>query len=946
MPKQWMQGMALLAGMFLTGQQSLADGIDIPNGTLTGNIETNGNVVRVIDMRMVGGGYTASKTFSDAPTYEMRAPGGDWTYDVTAGIRLEHSDNDGRITRVTPSLRKIVVPEEETVYNSYSITGNIRVHVAVQGDEYNSWNWYRYVSASQAVSGDGEQTASSLWGGGLANSPVVAVVPNDDIRVSSQVEVKGSYPGYDEQYTKLYSVKQEGVVVGEGQTVDVYFTVDHEIPPTPCYVSDTCENPEPTPCEESDTCPGTGYVHAKGHVELANMDDFRSWRVYAPGMGWSSMDNSQPWFDKFWDLSVHDRKSILAYVPVLRYQSQDMQGGSLFTPFRKRYFVEEDQVTEIEIPLLTGSVLNRVEMKGLIPEWQELVSIRSNSVTPSGPYYGGAWASNRVAGEVDTYLGYLTPGRWSVGDYLNAYGRSERGQIVNWSTREYGANRHILDVEAGSYQQVVTQMCFGDATVRVRDLAGRPIRLQRFTANGAKEGVRNASYNDRNYYSGDVVEVSMRAPEALYRVNTRILLEDGTQVTPPPLEVPVQCGVRTCSDPNAPRIVILDTPEANLVTNEASIPVTGTATDENGVVEVTVNGAQATVETTGAENQVAFSYVMPLQPGSNVISAIAVNSKDVSCFNERTVYVDRWMPEVVIEKPLDGMVYTPGESFDLVVAGEDRGYGYTLDVYLDGVLLTSREGVPEQGFATVEHYTKSLQFDSGEHEFLAIVTDRAGNRAEARAVVRDNRPPVADAGPDQAIEATGMSTQVMLDGTASYDPDGDPIGYQWTGAFGEVVGPTPTVSFPLGEHLVELLVTDDSGSDDADQVSITIADTTPPEADFKLPEGDNLWPPNHKMIKSLIVSNINDLVDADPKVAIVVSSNEADNGRGDGSTEEDWTVEKVGDSYEVWLRAERDGRGGGREYQVALTLTDNSGNVSREVFTFQVGHNTTDSPRD
>jgi len=92
-----------------------------------------------------------------------------------------------------------------------------------------------------------------------------------------------------------------------------------------------------------------------------------------------------------------------------------------------------------------------------------------------------------------------------------------------------------------------------------------------------------------------------------------------------------------------------------------------------------------------------------------------------------------------------------------------------------------------------------------------------------------NNAPVANAGIDQTIEATGNPyTSVNLDGSASSDLDSDSLSYMWEGfPAAPASGVTPSVDLPLGTNPITLTVSDGSDSDN-DEVVITIEDTTPP----------------------------------------------------------------------------------------------------------------------
>ncbi len=97
-----------------------------------------------------------------------------------------------------------------------------------------------------------------------------------------------------------------------------------------------------------------------------------------------------------------------------------------------------------------------------------------------------------------------------------------------------------------------------------------------------------------------------------------------------------------------------------------------------------------------------------------------------------------------------------------------------------------------------------------------------------------NRPPNADAGPDQTVETQAQSADVTLNGAESTDPDGDDLTFAWTEAGEQIAaGKSPTVTLGVGAHEITLEVKDTSGARDTDVVVITV-EAGPPAGDFPL----------------------------------------------------------------------------------------------------------------
>ncbi|MBI1920160.1 MAG: PxKF domain-containing protein [Geobacter sp.] len=89
--------------------------------------------------------------------------------------------------------------------------------------------------------------------------------------------------------------------------------------------------------------------------------------------------------------------------------------------------------------------------------------------------------------------------------------------------------------------------------------------------------------------------------------------------------------------------------------------------------------------------------------------------------------------------------------------------------------------------------------------------------------------PIANAGPDQTIECPiTTEVSVALDGSHSYDPNGDPLTYTWSWGGGTASGVKPMITLPSGRTTITLTVNDGNGHTASDAVVVTVGDTIPP----------------------------------------------------------------------------------------------------------------------
>jgi hypothetical protein len=193
--------------------------------------------------------------------------------------------------------------------------------------------------------------------------------------------------------------------------------------------------------------------------------------------------------------------------------------------------------------------------------------------------------------------------------------------------------------------------------------------------------------------------------------------------------------------------------------------------------------------------------------------------------------------------------------------------------------------------------------------------DEAQRSDTVSITIVDTTPPVFDFIPaDVTVEqSTAAGTPVTLVATATDICDASPV----------ITSDAPAI-FPLGSTTVTFTATDASGNISSATTTVTVVDTTPPDITSVSVDPNVLWPPNHKMVPVTIAVSVTDICDAAPSCQVDwVSSNEPENGLGDGDTAPDWSI--TGD-FNVNLRAERSGKGSGRVYTIMMQCTDDSGN--------------------
>jgi hypothetical protein len=178
-------------------------------------------------------------------------------------------------------------------------------------------------------------------------------------------------------------------------------------------------------------------------------------------------------------------------------------------------------------------------------------------------------------------------------------------------------------------------------------------------------------------------------------------------------------------DTTAPTLDV-SAPANGSYTNNASLTVSGTATDTNGIQSVTVNGTAVTVSQTDG----SFSRGITLTAGTNSITVVAIDKAGNQTTVTRTVTLDTTPPTVTVT-PANG-AYTNNAS--LTVSGVATDASGIQSVTVNGTTVTV---APADG-----SFSRGITLAAGANSITVIATDNAGNQTTVtRSVTLDTTPP-------------------------------------------------------------------------------------------------------------------------------------------------------------------------------------------------------------
>lgn len=259
----------------------------------------------------------------------------------------------------------------------------------------------------------------------------------------------------------------------------------------------------------------------------------------------------------------------------------------------------------------------------------------------------------------------------------------------------------------------------------------------------------------------------------------------------------VKVTLATASDP----VLTVSTLADGAYTNQATLNVSGSAVDPDGIQSVTVNGQAVTVNADGT-----FSVALALVAGSNPIIVVATDTVGSQSTDSRTVTYDPTAPVITVTGPADNSSTT--EAF-VIVSGTLNEAG-TVSVKVNNE-------APQAANLVNNGFSATVYLAPGVNTIEIDATDLAGNTANAKRTVTWEAAQITLAVTDPAQDITTGNATLLLKGTVS-DLAGDAVititmdGQTYTPAVQEGAFQQELTFSAAGQYAIAVTATDGAGN--------------------------------------------------------------------------------------------------------------------------------------
>ncbi len=292
-------------------------------------------------------------------------------------------------------------------------------------------------------------------------------------------------------------------------------------------------------------------------------------------------------------------------------------------------------------------------------------------------------------------------------------------------------------------------------------------------------------------------------------------------------------------DPNIPVVAITSpTTDSSYETDQPTISLAGTATDDVGVVAVSWSSSSGVSGScVGTESWTADAIA--LMVGENTITVTAVDAAGnrgsaqllVTYSPEQVEQPDTTAPTVVITQPTTGGSYTTNRPV-VSLAGTA-----TDDVGVVAVSWSSSSGVSGSCVGTESWTADAIALMVGENTITVTAVDAAGNRGsdEIKIFYDSKAPSVKITKPTAATECARNCDFVILAGTAQDNSTITQI--KWhnsitgeTGVcrFDGMTWSTPAIHLEPGENHITVCAQDEAGNSGSAEICVTFVENAVP----------------------------------------------------------------------------------------------------------------------